>query len=68
VPCRVRTLNFAVGRATGVLLTNDHLDGAPLLDRKDDEVMSFPVDQESSDVAFPLPAHAVVFLTLERSK
>ena len=68
VPCRMRLRNFAVGRATGVLLTNDHLDGAPLLDRKEDAVMGFPVAQEASDVTCTLPAHAVVFLTLERSK
>jgi hypothetical protein len=68
VPCRVRLRNFAVGRATGVMLTNDHLDGAPLLDRKEDAVMGFPVAQEASDVTCTLPAHAVVFLTLERSK
>jgi hypothetical protein len=57
-----------VGRAEGVLLTNDHLDGAPLLDRKEDAVMSFPVAQEASAVTCTLPAHAVLFLTLQRSK
>jgi hypothetical protein len=57
-----------VGRAAGVLLTNDHLDGAPLLDRKEDAVTNFPVAREGSDVTCTLPPHAVVFLTLERSK
>jgi hypothetical protein len=60
--------NFAVGRAAGVLLTNDNLDGAPLLAHKEDAVISFPVAQEASDVTCTLPAHSVVFLTLERSK
>jgi hypothetical protein len=68
VPCHVQLRNFAVGRATGVLLTNDHLDGSPLLDRKEDAVTSFPVAQEPSTMTFTLPPHAVVFLTLQRSK
>ncbi|MGD0538826.1 MAG: hypothetical protein ABSC03_14415 [Verrucomicrobiota bacterium] len=68
VPCRVRLRNFAVGRATGVVLTNNNLDGAPLLDRKEDAVMGIPVAREASDVTCTLPAHAVVFLTLKRSR
>jgi hypothetical protein len=67
VPCRIGLRNFAVGHVAGVLLTNDHLDGAPLLDRKEDAVMSFPVAQEASAVTCTLPAHAVLFLTLGRS-
>ena len=68
VPCRVQVRNSALGRAEGVLLTNDHRDGSPLLERKEDAVRGFPVAQEGSDVTCTLPAHAVVFLTLERSK
>ena len=68
MPCRVQLRNFAVGRAEGVLLTSDRLDGAPLLGRKEDAIMSFPVTQEGSEVTCTLPAHAVVFVTLERLK
>jgi hypothetical protein len=68
VPCRVHVRNFVLGRAEGVLLTNDHLDGSPLLERKEDAVRGFSVTREGSGVTCTLPAHAVVFLTLERSK
>lgn len=67
-PCRVHLKNFGVGRATGVVLTNDKLDGSPLLDRKEDAVMAFPVAREGDDVTCTIPAHAVAFVTLERSK
>jgi len=68
MPCRVRLRNFAPGSAAGVVLTNDNLDGSPLLDRKEDAVMSFPVVCEGSDVTCTIPPHAVVFVTLERFK
>jgi sulfur carrier protein ThiS len=68
VPCRVHLRNFAVARATGVVLTNSNLDGSPLLDRKEDAVMEFSVAREGNDVTCAIPAHAVVFVTLEQSK
>jgi hypothetical protein len=68
VPCRVHLRNFAAARATGVLLTQDQLDGSPLLDRKEDAVKDFPVVHTGDDVTCLLPPHAVVFVTLERAK
>ncbi len=68
VPCHIRLRHFPVGLASGVLLTSDHLDGAPLLERKEDAVRSLPVAQEADSVVCTLPAHSVVFLTLERSQ
>jgi hypothetical protein len=68
VPCRIRVQHFAMGGATGVLLTNDHLDGSPLLDRKEEAVSTLSISTEASGVTFTLPAHGVVFLTLERSR
>ena len=68
VPCRVRLRNFVAGSATGVVLTNDNLGGSPLLDRKEDAVVGFPVVREGNDVTCTIPAHAVVFVTLERFK
>ena len=68
LPCRVRLRNFPVGRVTGIVLRNDNRDGAPLLDRKEDAVMDFAVAREANDVTCTLPAHAVVFLTIERSR
>jgi len=68
VPCRVRLRNFAVARATGVVLTGHNLDGPPLLDRKEDAVTVLPVDRKTEEVTCALPPHAVVFVTLEQSK
>jgi hypothetical protein len=68
VPCRARLRHFVVGSATGVVLTNDNLDGSPLLDRKEDAVMALPVVCEDGGVTCTIPAHAVVFVTLERFK
>jgi hypothetical protein len=68
VPCRMQLRNFVLGHAEGILLTNDGLDGPPLLDRKEDAVRNFSVAQEARAVNCILPAHSVVFLTLERSK
>jgi hypothetical protein len=68
VPCRVRLKNFMAGRAVGVVLTNDKLDGAPLLARKEDAVREFPVACEGNEVTCLLPPHAVVFVTLERAR
>jgi hypothetical protein len=68
VPCCVHLRNFAAARATGVLLTQDQLDGSPLLDRKEDAVKDFPVVHTGDDVTCLLPPHAVVFVTLERAK
>jgi hypothetical protein len=50
------------------VLTNDNLDGAPLLDRKEDAVREFPVACEGNEVTCLLPPHAVVFVTLERAR
>ena len=68
VPCCMHLRNFAATRATGVLLTQDKLDGAPLLDRKEDAVKDFPVVCAGDDVTCTLPPHSVVFVTLERGK
>ncbi len=68
VPCRVRLQNFTVGRATGVVLTNDDLDANPLLERKEDFVKDFTVAIEGDAVTCAIPPHAVVFVTLERAK
>lgn len=68
VPCRVHLRNFPAACATGVLLTQDKLDGAPLLARKEDAVKDFPVVRAGADVTCTLPPHSVVFVTLERGK
>ena len=64
VPCRVHVQNFAVGQARGVVLTNDKLDGNPLLEKKEDAISAWPITAMADGVACTIPPHAVVFMTL----
>jgi len=66
VPCRVHLRNFAAAKATGTVLSHGDLDGRPLLERKEDFVGDLPVVVEGGDMSCTLPAHSVVFVTLER--
>ncbi|MEI8289276.1 MAG: hypothetical protein WCH99_07370 [Verrucomicrobiota bacterium] len=68
VPCRVHLQNFAAGRAGGVLLTGSSLDASPLLERKEEAVRNFPVVRVGDDLTCTIPAHSVVFVTLEQLK
>ncbi len=68
VPCRVQLRNFVAARATGVLLSSDQLDGPPLLDKKEDAVTNFPLAYAGDEVTCTLPAHAVLFVTLQNGK
>ncbi|MCX7008499.1 MAG: hypothetical protein NTY53_14825, partial [Kiritimatiellaeota bacterium] len=67
VPCRVHLRNFAATKAIGVLLSSDKLEGAPLLDKKEDAITGFPLVRSGDDVTCTLPAHAVLFVTLQRA-
>ncbi len=64
LPCRAHLLNFRLGRATGVVLTHDDLDGKPLLNRKADAVSELPMLTEGANLQCTIPPHAVIFLTL----
>lgn len=64
VPCTAHLVNFAASRLTGVVLSNDKLDGKPLLERKEDLVADYPAKLEAGRVTCAIPPHAVVFLTL----
>lgn len=66
VPCTVHLQNFAAAQATGIVLTNDNLDGKPLLARKSDAVSDFAVTLIDNKAACVIPPHAVVFVTLAR--
>jgi len=64
VPCRVALKNFRVAEAKGVVLTNDKLDGKPLLKDKQDAVADFSVSAGGDHATCTIPPHSVIFVTL----
>ena len=66
VPCRAALRDFRAARAAGVVISNDRLDGKPLLERKEEAVSDFAVGTTGDEVSCTLPPHAVVFVTLVR--
>jgi hypothetical protein len=64
VPCHVKLENFHADRARGIVITNDKLDGKPLLENKEEAVSDFPVSAAGNEANCIVPQHAVVFLTL----
>ncbi len=66
VPCRVRVRDFDIGRTSGVVLSDDDLDGKPLLASTRDAVADFPVSARRDEANCTIPPHAVVFIALKR--
>ena len=64
VPCRVHLRNAVAGPPIGVLLSNDKLDGNPLLERKTDAIAELPVTVADDGITCAIPPHAVAFVTL----
>ncbi len=62
---RVVLKNFLPERATAVTLSQSDADAGPLIDRKEDVVRELPVALGDGDMRFAVPAHAIVFITLE---
>jgi hypothetical protein len=67
VPCHVKLENFHADRARGIVITNDKLDGKPLLENKEEAVSDFPVSAVGNEADCIVPPHAVVFVTLAGS-
>jgi hypothetical protein len=67
VPCHGNVRGFGSFRAVGVVLTNDDLNGKPLLKQKQDAVSDLPLTVAGEDVICTLPPHSVVFVTLTKS-
>jgi hypothetical protein len=67
VPCLVRLENFHADRARGFIITNDKLDGKPLLENKEEAVSDFPVSAAGNEASCIVPPHAVVFVKLAGS-
>jgi hypothetical protein len=66
-PCSVTTRGFSAQAASGVLLSNNDLDGNPLLQRKEDAISDLPVTVEGAKMTCKVPPHSVVFITLTKS-
>ncbi len=66
-PCNVTTKGFSARSANGVLLSNNDLDGNPLLQRKEDAISDLPVTLEGTGMKCNVPPHSVVFITLEKN-
>jgi hypothetical protein len=64
VPCHVGISHFAPGSVTGIELSQDGPDAAPLLKRKEDAVTEFPLTLREGALDFTVPAHSVLFITL----
>lgn len=65
VPCSLTVRDFVPSRAVGTVLSSSDLDGKPLLERKEDAIADLPVSLAGSRVTCTIPAHSVVFLTLD---
>ena len=65
-PATVRLDGFAARTAAGVQLTSADLDGPPLLKRTEDLVAPLAVTLAAGELRFQLPAHAVVFVAIQR--
>ncbi len=65
VPCALTIRNFDVARATGLVLTHPDIDGKPLLERKEDAIADLSVALAGPRMTCTIPAHSVVFVTLE---
>jgi hypothetical protein len=66
VPCTVALHGFAVAHARGVVLCSDDLDGKPFIEKKGDFVRDLPLKLDADRLTCTIPAHSVVFVTIER--
>ncbi len=64
VPCHAMLRGFQTDQASGVAISNDKLDGKPLLQTKQDAVSDFPVSAAGKEVNCTVPPHSVVFVKL----
>jgi hypothetical protein len=60
--------NFTPQQATGVVLSHAHIDGKPLLERKEDFVRDFPVSLIGEQLNGTLPPHSVAFVTVKKKE
>jgi len=67
VPCHVNLQNFHADHARGIVITNDKLDGKPLLENRREAVFDFPVSGSGNEANCLVPPHAIVFVTLTGS-
>lgn len=66
VPCSLGFRNFKADGATGTVLSHSDPDGKPLLERKEEAISDVDVTVSEQQVACVIPAHSIVFLTVDR--
>jgi hypothetical protein len=66
VECNVTLKGFPAATASGIVLSGDDLDGAPIQKEKQKIVRSIKPDLSPRSVSFTVPAHAVVFVHIGR--
>jgi hypothetical protein len=64
VPCRVHLQDFRAHQAKGIVITNDRLNGKPLLEDKQEAVADFSVSTTGDEATCVIPPHAILFVTL----
>lgn len=65
VQCNINFQNFEVNSASGTVLSHSDPDGKPLLEQKEDAISDLPVLVAKEHIKCTIPAHSVVFLTVE---
>jgi len=68
IPSRISFRNFKPDSATGTVLSHSDPDGKPLLERKEDFVSELPVTVANQYITCTIPAHSIVFLTVQRKE
>jgi hypothetical protein len=64
VPCRAVLRDFRADHGQGTVITNDKLDGKPLLENESEAVSDLPVSVTENAVTCTIPPHSIVFLRL----
>lgn len=67
MPCHVSLQNFLADHGRDIVITNDKLDGKPLLENRRGAVLDFPVSGSGNEVKSIVPPHAIAFVTVAGS-
>ena len=68
IPLRVSFRDFEPDGISGTVLSHPDPDGKPLLERKEDFVSELPVTVADQHITCTVPAHSIVFLTVQRKE
>ena len=66
IPCSLSFRSFKADSAIGTVLSHSDPDGKPLLERKEDAISDLAVTVSEKQITCTIPAHSVVFLTINK--